>query len=146
MATIRDGGSTDNEDTAVTVIPEMSLPRPTVITLTPPAKLRMPFRKSAEETPRSILMVRTTLFMATSRGVLRTIRSIQQMTQDRAFQCGEVGRPAFPRPPNIHRHVMRNAAVLDHQDAVGERDRFRHDMRHQDCREGLLAPDPLQQQ
>ena len=40
---------------------------------------------------------------------------------------------------------MRNAAVLDHQDAVGERDRFRHVMRHQDCREGLLAPDPLQQ-
>ena len=36
MLTISAGGSTDNDDTEVTVIPEISLPRPTVMTLTPP--------------------------------------------------------------------------------------------------------------
>ena len=34
--TISPGGSTDSEDTEVTVIPEMSLPRPAVMMLTPP--------------------------------------------------------------------------------------------------------------
>ena len=38
MLTISVGGSTDSDDTEVTVIPVISLPRPTVITLTPPAK------------------------------------------------------------------------------------------------------------
>jgi hypothetical protein len=38
MLTINVGGSTDSDDTDVTVIPVMSLPRPAVITLTPPAK------------------------------------------------------------------------------------------------------------
>ena len=34
--TINVGGSTDSDDTEVTVIPEISLPRPAVMTLTPP--------------------------------------------------------------------------------------------------------------
>ena len=38
MLTIRAGGSTDSEATDVTVMPDMSLPRPAVITLTPPAR------------------------------------------------------------------------------------------------------------
>jgi hypothetical protein len=50
MLTIRVGGSTDNDDTEVTVIPAMSLPRPTVMTLTPPARWRMAPRKSLGET------------------------------------------------------------------------------------------------
>jgi hypothetical protein len=38
MLTINVGGSTDSDDTDVTVIPVISLPRPAVITLTPPVK------------------------------------------------------------------------------------------------------------
>jgi len=38
MLTISDGGSTDSEDTEVTVIPEISRPRPAVMTLTPPVR------------------------------------------------------------------------------------------------------------
>src|ERR1700730_6005810 len=66
MLTIRVGGSTDSEDTEVTVMPEISLPRPAVMTLTPPARWRMAPRNSPAETSRSILMVRTAEFMATS--------------------------------------------------------------------------------
>ncbi len=36
MLTINVGGSTDSDDTEVTVIPEISLPCPAVMTLTPP--------------------------------------------------------------------------------------------------------------
>jgi hypothetical protein len=42
MLTIKAGGSTDSDDTEVTIMPVISLPRPTVITLTPPAKGRSP--------------------------------------------------------------------------------------------------------
>ena len=38
MLTTSVGGSTDSDDTEVTVIPEMSLPRPAVMTLTPPVR------------------------------------------------------------------------------------------------------------
>ncbi|WP_312014636.1 hypothetical protein [Bradyrhizobium sp. AUGA SZCCT0240] len=50
--TISAGGSTDSDDTEVTVIPEMSLPRPAVTTLTPPVNWRMAPRKSSGETAR----------------------------------------------------------------------------------------------
>ncbi len=66
MLTISVGGSTDSDDTEVTVMPVISLARPTVMTLTPPAKWRMAPRKSSEETSRSILMLRTAEFMAAS--------------------------------------------------------------------------------
>jgi hypothetical protein len=36
--TISEGGSTESEDSDVTVIPEISSPRPTVMTLTAPTK------------------------------------------------------------------------------------------------------------
>ena len=36
MLTISAAGSTDSDDTEVTVMPEISLPRPAVMTLTPP--------------------------------------------------------------------------------------------------------------
>jgi hypothetical protein len=49
MLTTSDGGSTDSDDTDVTVIPEISLPEPAVITLTPPARRRIAVRKSAGE-------------------------------------------------------------------------------------------------
>jgi hypothetical protein len=64
--TMSAGGSTDSDDTDVTVMPLMSLPRPAVITLTPPARRRMALRKSPEVTLRSTLMLRTTEFMAAS--------------------------------------------------------------------------------
>lgn len=38
MLTISVGGSTENDVTEVTVMPVMSLPRPTVMTLTPPVR------------------------------------------------------------------------------------------------------------
>ena len=66
MLTISVGGSTDSDDTEVTVMPVMSLPRPAVITLTPPARWRMAPRKSSGETSRSIWMLRTAEFMAAS--------------------------------------------------------------------------------
>src|SRR5437016_13333970 len=104
----------------------------------------MALRKSVEETSRSILMARTTLFMATSQVFLRTIRRLEQMTQDRAFQRGEISRPAFARPRNIDIDVVRDAAVLDHQHAIGQCNGFRNVVRHQDRGEGLIMPDSLQ--
>ena len=47
--TINAGGSTDRDETEVTVIPEISLPRPAVMTLTPPVNWRMAPRKSPWE-------------------------------------------------------------------------------------------------
>src|SRR5260370_14928667 len=70
MLTINVGGSTDSDDTDVTVIPVISLPRPAVITLTPPAKWRMAPRKSPEDTSRAILMLRTAEVMAGLTGMM----------------------------------------------------------------------------
>src|SRR6202000_3567165 len=61
--TIRVGGSTDSDETDVTVMPVISLPRPAVMTLTPPARWRMAPRKSSDETSRTTLKLRTKEFM-----------------------------------------------------------------------------------
>src|ERR1700709_2279407 len=100
MLTIRVGGSTDSDETDVTVMPVMSLPRPTVITLTPPARCRMAPRKSSGETPRSMLMLRTMEFMAASlfQGF---VGGFQKIAQDRAFQRRQIGRTAPARARNI---------------------------------------------
>src|ERR1700728_3282103 len=95
MLTISVGGSTDSDDTEVTVMPVMSLPRPTVITLTPPARWRMAPRKSAEETSRSTVIFRTAEFMTASQ--ICIVRGLQQLAQDRAFQCRKIGRTAPAR-------------------------------------------------
>src|SRR3954469_3561491 len=91
MLTSSVGGSTDNEVTEVTVMPETSLPRPTVMTLTPPVRWRMAPRKSAEETGISVMRSRGTTFMACSpeSGVpvyLGTIVRRQKVAQDRTFE------------------------------------------------------------
>ncbi len=70
MLTISVAGSTDNDDTEVTVMPDRSFPRPTVMTLTPPASERMALRKLSAVVTGSILvsrMFRTNEFMSTSR-------------------------------------------------------------------------------
>src|SRR5258708_23265592 len=92
MLTSRVGGSTDSEVTEVTVMPVMSLPRPAVMTLTPPVRWRMAPRKSADETGISVMRSRGTTFMACSpeSGVplyLGTIVRRQKMAQDRAFEA-----------------------------------------------------------
>src|ERR1700761_3908474 len=47
MLTIRLGGSSDSEETEVTVMPVISSARPAVITLTPPARWRIAPRRSS---------------------------------------------------------------------------------------------------
>ena len=85
MLTINAAGSTDSEDTEVTVMPEMSLPIPAVMTLTPPASRRMALRKSPEEASVSIDTERTMEFIETSQ-VGRIVRAFQKIFQDRALQ------------------------------------------------------------
>src|SRR3984957_7519964 len=123
MLTTSVGGSTENDDTDVTVMPVMSLPRPTVITLTPPARWRMAPRKSTEETSRSILMLRTAEFMAASQ-VKCFVRGLEQVAQDRTFQRREIGRAAPARSRDVDIDIVRDAAVFNDQHTIGERDRF----------------------
>src|ERR1700722_1718091 len=144
MLTTSVGGSTENDDTDVTVMPVMSLPRPTVITLTPPARWRMAPRKSTEETSRSILMLRTAEFMAASQ-VKCFVRGLEQVAQDRTFQRREIGRTAPARARDVDIDIVRDAAVFNDQHTIGERDRFGNIVRDQDRGEGLIMPDPLQQ-
>src|SRR5512132_1903473 len=117
MLTIKAGGSTDSEDTEVTVMPEMSLPRPAVMTLTPPVSWRMALRKSPAETSLSIDTLRTREFMGTSQ-VGSIFRAFQKIFQDRAFQRREFSRPTPPRTRNIDAEILGNAAVFDDQHAI----------------------------
>ena len=102
MLTIKAGGSTDSDDTEVTVMPEMSLPLPAVMTLTPPVNCRMALRKSPEVTSVSIDTERTTEFMGTSQ-VGSIFRAFQKIFQDRAFQRRQLGRTALPRTAEYRR-------------------------------------------
>jgi len=83
-------------------------------------------------------------FMPTSRACC-IIPGPQQMAQDRTLKRRHVGRAAATRARNVDIHIVRDAAILDDQDAVGQRDRLRYVMRHQDRGEGLIVPDPFQQ-
>src|SRR6187402_2692440 len=89
MLTINVAGSTDSDDTDVTVIPVISLARPAVMTLTPPARWRMAPRKSSEATFPSIRKWRTAEFISAS--LLQWFAGgFEQVAQDRAFQCREI--------------------------------------------------------
>src|SRR5258707_5467007 len=94
MLTIRVGGSTDSDDTEVTVIPVISLPRPAVITLTPPTRWRMAPRKSSEETSRSIRIWRTAGIKAYSHD-RSVVRRLPQITQEGAIHNRAI-RPSSP--------------------------------------------------
>src|SRR2546428_3815231 len=144
ILTIKAGGSTDSDDTEVTVMPEMSQPIPAVMTLTPPVNRRMALRKSCEEASGSIETLRTTEFMATSQ-VGRVFSPLQQIFQDRTFQRGKLRRAAPPRARNIDVDVVRDDAVLDDEHAVGQRHGLGHIVRHQDRGITLIVPDPLEQ-
>src|SRR4051812_45191984 len=143
MLTISVAGSTDNDDTDVTVIPEISLPCPAVMTLTPPVNWRIAPRKSVEDTSRAIAIWRTTEFMAASE--VGAIFTLQQVLQDRAFQRGQFGRAATARTRDVDIDVVRDAAVLDDKHAIRQCYGFRHVMRHQDRGEGLIVPDPFEE-
>src|SRR3954447_9445994 len=149
MLTISVGGSTENELTDVTVMPVMSLPRPAVMTLTPPVRWRMAPRKSAEETGISVMRSRGTTFMAYSPKwgslYLGTIVRRQKVAQDRAFETRELGRAAFAGPGRVNHNVMGDAPFLDHQHPVGQRDRLGDIVGHQDRGKALIALDALQQ-
>src|SRR3954465_3343357 len=149
MLTSRVGGSTDSEVTEVTVMPVMSLPRPAVMTLTPPVRWRMAPRKSAEETGISVMRSRGTTFMAYSPKwgslYLGTIVRRQKVAQDRAFETRELGRAALAGPGRVNHDVMGDPPFLDHQHPVGQRDRLGDIVGHQDRGKALIAPDALQQ-
>src|SRR2546423_1693668 len=144
MLTIKAGGSTDSDDTEVTVMPETSLPLPAVMTLTAPVKWRMALRKSPEVTSASIDTERTMEFMATSQ-VGRIFGALQQVFQDRTFQRGKLRRTAPPRTRNIDVDVVRDDPIFDDQNAVGQRHGLRHIVRHQNRCKALIVPDPLEQ-
>src|SRR4029079_11396031 len=93
--TIREAGSTDSADTEVTVMPEMSLPFPAGMTLTPTRNWRMALRKSLAVTSVSIDTARTTEFMVTSQ-VGSIFRTFQKILQDRAFQRRQFARATLP--------------------------------------------------
>src|SRR5258708_3239338 len=114
MLTISVGGSTDSDDTEVTVMPVMSLPRPTVMTLTPPARWRMALRKSPEATSRSISILRTAEFMAASQ-VWWFVHGFQQLAQDRTFQRREIAGAPPARPRAIHTASLGGAARFNVQ-------------------------------
>src|SRR6185503_16424697 len=144
MLRIKAGGSTDSEDTEVTVMPEMSLPLPAVMTLTPPVNWRMALRKSLAVTSGSIDTARTMEFMLTSQ-VGRIFRAFQKILQDRAFQRREFGRTALARTGHVNTEILGDAAVLDDQHAIGQRHGLGDVVRHQDRGKALIVPDPFQQ-
>src|ERR1700682_4530030 len=104
----------------------------------------MALRKSPEATSRAIAIVRTEEFMAASQGGWG-VRGLQKTAQDRAFQCREVGRAALAGTRDIDIDVMRDTAVFNDQNPVGQCDGFGDVMRDKDRRKSLIAPDPLQQ-
>ena len=67
------------------------------------------------------------------------------MAQDGAFEACELHRAALARPRRIDRDVMRDAALLDHEHTIGQRNGFRDVVRHKDRRKALVAPDALQE-
>src|SRR5437870_13074568 len=144
ILTIKAGGSTDSDDTEVTVMPEMSQPIPAVMTLTPPVNRRIAWRKSPEEASGSIETLRTTEFMATSQ-VGRVFSPLQQVFQDRAFQRRKLRRAALARTRNIDAEILGNAAVFDHKHAIGQGHGFGNIVRHQDRGKALIVPDPFEQ-
>src|SRR5436190_8495475 len=101
-------------------------------------------RKSPDEARCGIAIWRTTEFMVASQ-VGSVFTTSQQVLQDRAFQRGKFRRTAAPWAQNMDVDVVRDAAVLDHEDAVGQGDGFRYVMRHQNRGEGLVLPDPFEQ-
>src|SRR4051794_27873356 len=105
MLTIKAGGSTDSEDTEVTVMPETCLPLPAVMTLTPPVNWRIALRKSPEVTSGSIDTERTMEFMGTSQ-VGSIFRAFQKIFQDRTFQRCQFGRTAPARTGNIDAEIL----------------------------------------
>src|SRR6185436_7321581 len=137
--TISVGGSTDSDVTDVTVMPLMSLPRPAVITLTPPVSRRMALRKSPAETSLTTLISRTAEVMTVSL-CSSVVGRLEEMTQDRAFQCRKVSRAAPARTRNVDGDVMLDPAVLDDKDAVGERHGLGDVVGHEDRGEALVAP------
>jgi hypothetical protein len=73
------------------------------------------------------------------------IVTLQQILQDRTFQRRQLGRPTMARTRNIDMDVVRDAAFLDDQYTISQRDGFGHIVRHQDRGETLIVPDPFQQ-
>src|SRR3954451_12007465 len=109
MATIKVGGSTDSDETEDTVMPEMSWPCPTVMTLTPPTSCRIAPRKSAGEMSWSGLSEKfgTTMVMAGS-PLRLVLAGTQKLTQDRALQRRKIGRAAPARTPDGDIDVVRD--------------------------------------
>ena len=143
--TISEGGSTDSEVTEVTVMPVISSPRPAVMTLTPPLKWRIAWRKSADchiGDGREIIDdgIHGDL---TAQGAHPA--APKQMAQDLTFQRGKIRRAAPARSREIDIQIKRDAAVFDQQHAVGQRHRLGDVVRHQQRGEALFAPHPFDQ-
>src|SRR6476620_12410330 len=125
-------------------MPEISLPFPAVMTLTPPVNWRMALRKSLAVTSASIDTARTTEFMVTSQ-VGSIFHTFQKIFQDRAFQRRQLGRTALPWPRDIDAEILGDATVLDDQHAIGQRHGLGDVVRHHDRGKTLIVPDPLEQ-
>src|SRR6185312_10778181 len=104
-------------------MPEISRPSPAVMTLMPPVSRRIAWRKSSAEILRSIATSRMIEFMAASQ-IGRIFRAFQKVFQDGAFQRRQFGRTAPSRPRDVDGEILRDAAVLDDQHAVGQRHRL----------------------
>src|SRR5215216_6706586 len=120
-------------------MPEMSLPLPAVMTLTPPVNWRMALRKSPEVTSFSIDTERTMEFMGTSQ-VGTIFRAFQKIFKNRAFQRREFSRPALARTGNIDVEILGDAAAFDDQHAISQGNGLRDIVRHQDRGKALIVP------
>ena len=69
----------------------------------------------------------------------------QQLLQDRALECGEIGRATPSRASDIDLDIMSDPPLLDHQHAIGQRHRLRDIVSDENRGEGLVVPYSLQQ-
>src|SRR3954471_23105838 len=69
----------------------------------------------------------------------------EEVVEDATLDGGEVGVAPMPRARRVDGEIKADAAVLDHQDAVGERHRFRDVVGHEHGREPLPQPHALEE-
>src|SRR3954447_10460464 len=69
----------------------------------------------------------------------------EEVVEDAALDGGEIGVAPAPWARRIDRQVEADAAVLDHEDAVGERHRLRDVVGDEHGREPLQQPNALQE-
>src|SRR5215212_9514558 len=69
----------------------------------------------------------------------------EEVVEDAPLDGGKIGVAAMARARRIDRQVEADAPLLDHQNAVGERHRFRDVMGHEHGRKILAQPNALEE-